>query len=60
MTTVIPGGLIGVGTDLDAYYTKNDTAVGNTIGHPGSLPDVYTDIEGNYTIMEKMELWKDK
>jgi translation initiation factor 2 subunit 3 len=54
LTTVIPGGLIGIGTDLDAYYTKNDTAVGNTIGHPGSLPDVYTDIEGTYTVMEKM------
>lgn len=54
LKTVIPGGLIGIGTDLDAYYTKNDTAVGNTIGHPGSLPDVYTDIEGTYTVMEKM------
>ena len=54
LETVIPGGLIGIGTDLDAYYTKNDTAVGNTIGHPGSLPEVYSDIEGTYTIMEKL------
>jgi translation initiation factor 2 subunit 3 len=54
LKTVIPGGLIGIGTELDSYYTKNDTAVGNTIGHPGSLPEVYSDIEGTYTIMEKL------
>ncbi|VVU95225.1 Hom_end-associated Hint [seawater metagenome] len=41
----IPGGLIALGTDIDPYYTKNDIAVGNTCGHPGTLPDVYEKIQ---------------
>ena len=60
LETVIPGGLIGIGTDLDSYYTKNDAAVGNTIGHPGSLPNVFTEIEGSYTMMEKLFDYSDQ
>ena len=49
---VIPGGLIGIGTDLDPYYTKNDAGVGNTVGHPGSLPDVFSEIEATFETIE--------
>ena len=49
---VIPGGLIALGTDMDSYYTKNDMAVGNTCGHPGSLPDVYQSITISFTNLE--------
>jgi len=51
---VIPGGLIGIGTDLDSFYTKNDNAVGNSLGHVGSLPDVYSEIEIEYSPLENM------
>ena len=54
LTTVIPGGLIGIGTDLDPFYSKNDSAVGNTIGHPGSLPDVYSEIEAEYKPIDNL------
>ena len=57
---VIPGGLIGIGTDLDPYYTKNDAGVGNTVGHPGSLPDVYSEIEADYTTIDNFFEQKDK
>ncbi len=44
LSSAVPGGLIAIGTDIDSYYTKNDAAVGNTCGHPGTLPSVYTEI----------------
>jgi translation initiation factor 2 subunit 3 len=41
----IPGGLIGVGTLMDPSLTKADNLVGNVIGYPGNLPDVYDELE---------------
>ena len=40
----LPGGLIGVGTDLDPSMTKNDRLVGHVLGKPGDLPPVYDKI----------------
>jgi translation initiation factor 2 subunit 3 len=53
LSLAIPGGLIAIGTDIDSYYTKNDSAVGNTCGHPGTLPPVYTDIILEFISLEK-------
>ncbi len=39
----IPGGLIGVGTDLDPFLTKSDALVGQVAGIPGEIPST---IEG--------------
>lgn len=33
-----PGGLIGVGTELDPASTRADRLVGNVVGRPGKLP----------------------
>ncbi len=33
-----PGGLIGVGTNLDPFLTKSDALVGQVAGVPGSIP----------------------
>jgi len=38
---VVPGGLIGVGTQLDPTMTKSDTLVGQVLGEPGKLPPVW-------------------
>ncbi|MDP3065776.1 MAG: translation initiation factor IF-2 subunit gamma, partial [Methanobacteriaceae archaeon] len=35
-----PGGLIGVGTNLDPALTKADSLSGSVAGKPGSLPDI--------------------
>jgi translation initiation factor 2 subunit 3 len=43
-----PGGLIGIGTDIDPYYCKNDNMIGNVIGLKGYLPEVYYDITIKY------------
>jgi translation initiation factor 2 subunit 3 len=41
----IPGGLIGAGLNIDPQLSKNDRLVGNIIGKPGDLPDVYEELE---------------
>jgi translation initiation factor 2 subunit 3 len=38
---IIPGGLIGIRTDLDPFYSKNDAFAGNIAGPIGTLPSVY-------------------
>lgn len=38
---IVPGGLIGIRTDLDPFYSKNDALAGHIAGPPGTLPSVY-------------------
>jgi translation initiation factor 2 subunit 3 len=44
LNSIIPGGLIGIGTDIDPYYCKNDLLIGNIVGLTNFMPDVYTEI----------------
>ena len=37
---VKPGGLLGVGTNLDPAISKSDSLIGSVVGHPGTLPPV--------------------
>jgi len=39
--SVQPGGLVGIGTELDPFLTKSDSLVGNMLGLPGKLPEVW-------------------
>lgn len=48
----IPGGLIGIGTELDVSMTKNDKLVGHVVGEPGSLPPVWKAITFDATFLE--------
>lgn len=50
----IPGGLIGVGTNLDPSLTIADSLVGNLIGLPGCLPDVFVEIEIEYYLLSRL------
>lgn len=45
----VPGGLIGVGTKMDPTLTRADRLVGQVLGHAGTLPDVFSEIEVRYT-----------
>ncbi len=38
LTDVQPGGLIGIGTDIDPYYCKNDGMAGQMVGLKGKMP----------------------
>jgi translation initiation factor 2 subunit 3 len=50
----IPGGLIGIGLRVDPYLTKRDNLVGNLIGHRGSLPDIYLELEIEYQTLTRL------
>lgn len=43
----VPGGLIGIGTDLDPYYCKNDMLLGNIAIKQDNkdIPNIYTTID---------------
>jgi len=41
---IIPGGLSGLGTDIDPYYCKSDTLTGHVVGMVGHMPSVFSEI----------------
>ena len=50
----VPGGLIGVGLELDPSLTKSDHLVGCVMGKPGKLPEVYNIIQVKYFLLRKL------
>ena len=40
----MPGGLIGISTQIDPSFTKADNLVGNIVGLSGKLPDIFDEI----------------
>jgi translation initiation factor 2 subunit 3 len=44
LESALPGGLVGLGTDIDPYYCKKNGLVGHVVGLPGQMPNVYTEI----------------
>jgi len=48
-----PGGLVGIGTELDPALTKADSLVGSVIGKPGTLPPVWSDLSLEFHRIEK-------
>lgn len=49
-----PGGLIGVGTELDPSLTKADGLIGHIAGAPGTLPDIRYDLEMDIKLLERV------
>ncbi len=49
---IVPGGLIGIGTNIDPYYCKNDSMIGMMCGLKGHLPPVYYEIKMSYNIIQ--------
>ena len=49
----VPGGLIGVGTDMDPSLTRGDRLVGQVLGDVGSLPEVYDELEISFFLMRQ-------
>ena len=50
----VPGGLIGVGTNLDPCLCRGDNLVGNIIGYPGTLPEVFDMVEITFHLMNRI------
>ena len=49
-----PGGLIGIGTNMDPYLTRKDRLVGQVMGLYGKLPCIYNELEVNYYLLRKI------
>lgn len=49
---VLPGGLIGIRTDIDPFYCKNDKLIGNVAGLVGFLPEIYDEITVKITLID--------
>jgi len=50
----VPGGLIGVGTDIDSTYTRADRLVGNVLGLPGHMPEVFETLRVNFYLLRRV------
>ncbi len=49
-----PGGLIGLGTNLDPALTKGDALIGNLVGKVGTLPDLIEEVELEVQLLERV------
>ncbi|MHA2006048.1 MAG: translation initiation factor IF-2 subunit gamma [Promethearchaeota archaeon] len=49
-----PGGLIGLGTNLDPALTKGDHLIGHLVGGPGSLPEILDEVELKVNLLDKV------
>jgi len=44
LDTIIPGGLMAVGLEIDPYFTKNDSMKGQILGRKDEMDDIYYEI----------------
>jgi translation initiation factor 2 subunit 3 len=51
--TVGPGGLVGIGTLLDASITKSDGLTGSLAGAPGTLPPIWDKLIAETHLLER-------
>ena len=54
LTYAVPGGLIGVGTNIDPTLCRADRLVGQVLGEGGQLPDIFTEIEVNFFLLRQL------
>lgn len=52
----LPGGLIGLCTNLDPSITRSDRMVGHVVGIQGKMPNVYTEIKAKCIFMTRVGL----
>ncbi|EZG47345.1 putative eukaryotic translation initiation factor 2 gamma subunit [Gregarina niphandrodes] len=50
----VPGGLIGVGSTIDPSLTRADALVGQVLGHPDHMADVYEILEINFYLLRRL------
>jgi translation initiation factor 2 subunit 3 len=51
---ITPGGLVGVGTQLDPIMTKSDALVGQVAGEPGKLPPMRNAFTMNMQLLKRV------
>ena len=60
LSNIGPGGLIGIGTNIDPYYCKKDNMIGMIAGLKGHMPSVYNEITIKYNTITFSEYQWDK
>lgn len=50
----VPGGLIGMGLTVDPMICRGDRLVGNIIGLPNTLPEIYDMVEVSFHLMRRL------
>lgn len=60
LTQAFPGGLVSVSMDFDPSLSKQNNLVGNILGTPGTLPNIYHTITVIYTVLNKINKYKSK
>ncbi|CAD7945184.1 unnamed protein product [Amoebophrya sp. A120] len=50
----VPGGLIAVGTKLDPTLTRADHLLGNMLGVPGNMPQIFVEVEIKYYLLKRL------
>ncbi len=55
-----PGGLIGIGTDIDPYYCKNDGMAGQMIGLKGKMPPTILTLTISFDKIDFDYCWEPK
>ena len=56
MEKAMPGGLIGISTEIDPAFTKSDSLVGNLVGHVGKLPESSAKLKVTYYPIERKDI----
>ncbi|KAH9385469.1 translation initiation factor 2 subunit 3 [Nematocida major] len=54
LKVAVPGGLVGIGTELDPFFCRGDKLVGQVLGRPDTLPEVYREMSIKYHLFEKL------
>ena len=50
----VPGGLIGVGLQVDPTLTRADRLVGQVLGHRNNLPDIFIEIDVSFYLLRRL------
>lgn len=50
----VPGGLIGVGLNIDPYLSRADKLVGQVMGYVNELPPVFSVLEIQYHLLQRL------
>lgn len=55
MDFAIPGGLLGIGTDLDPSFCKSNNLVGQIVTHPNENLDITAEIEVEHKVFKRID-----
>ncbi|KAI5170635.1 translation initiation factor 2 subunit 3 [Nematocida sp. LUAm3] len=54
LNIALPGGLVGIGTELDPFFCRGNKLVGQVLGRPEELPQVYRELSMSYELFDKL------